>query len=523
MAVEPDRAILTYILLESRLKMAKKKENELKEKKITQVIHSEAVEKPKNQLQKLVSWFTEKRIRWIIPLIIIFIVGFFIFNSIQAKNAAAEAYQTLKLEKGDLVVIVGATGTVEANQTAELTWQTTGRVESVNVKLNDRVKSGDILADLADNTLPQSVILAQADLVDAKKALENLINSNTDTAEAYAALLEAEQDLRDAEDDRDQWNYNDANIDRVNDARAKFIAAEEEFKIYKANYEAVKKLPVDDPKRVKAKEEHDSYKLIRDKALRTLNYILGKAYGQQVAEDFAAYDIAKAKLDDAQRDWDRVKSGPNADDISAAEAKVAAAEATVSMGWLEAPFNGTVTQANPKVGDQVSVGMVGFRIDDLSQLFMDVKISEVDINKVKVGQKAELAFDAISGATYAAEVTEVSSVGVDSGSGVDFTVRLKILDLDDQVRPGMTASVNIIVAQKSDILTVPGRAVRFKDGKRIVYVLEGGVLQEKAIEIGASSDTSIEIVSGDLKEGDLVVLNPPFEFNMTGGGPSFED
>jgi HlyD family secretion protein len=154
---------------------------------------------------------------------------------------------------------------------------------------------------------------------------------------------------------------------------------------------------------------------------------------------------------------------------------------------------------------------------------MDVKISEVDIKKVKVGQKAELAFDAISGATYAAEVTEVSSVGVDSGSGVDFTVRLKILDLDDQVRPGMTASVNIIVAQKSDILTVPGRAVRFKDGKRIVYVLEGGVLQEKAIEIGASSDTSIEIVSGDLKEGDLVVLNPPFEFNMTGGGPSFED
>jgi hypothetical protein len=97
--------------------MAKKKENELKEMKITQVIHSEAVENPKNQLQKLVSWFTEKRIRWIIPLIIIFIVGFFIFNSIQAKNAAAEAYQTLKLEKGDLVVIVGATGTVEANQT----------------------------------------------------------------------------------------------------------------------------------------------------------------------------------------------------------------------------------------------------------------------------------------------------------------------------------------------------------------------------------------------------------------------
>ena len=85
-----------------------------------------------------------------------------------------------------------------------------------------------------------------------------------------------------------------------------------------------------------------------------------------MAEDFADYDIAKAELDDAQREWDWVKDGSNAADISAAEAKMAAAEATVSLGWIEAPFDGTVTQAYPKVGDRVSASTAGFRIDDLS-------------------------------------------------------------------------------------------------------------------------------------------------------------
>jgi HlyD family secretion protein len=473
-------------------------------------------------LKKVIQWFTEKSIRWIAVVGLIILIIFLVINNRNAQNTAMDEYQTIKLERGNLVVIVGATGIVEANQTAELAWQTTGRVESVDVKVNDQVKAGEIMADLVDNTLPQSVIFAQADLVAAQKELEDLINSDTESAQAYASLLEAEQDLRDAEDDRDQWNYNSTNIDRVDSARADFIAKEEELKIYKAAYESVKDLPADDPKRVEAKKELNDNKLIRDKALRTLNYLLGKAYGQQVAVDFADYDIAQAKLDDAQREWDRVKNGPNANDISAAEAKVAAAEATVSLGWIEAPFDGTITQVNPKIGDQVSSGTPGFRIDDLSQLFVDVEISEVDINRVQIGQQAELTFDAISGKAYTGVITEVATVGQDSGSGVDFTVTLKISDPDQQVRPGMTAAVNIIVSEKNDILTLPSRAVRLIDGQRVIYTLRNGTIQKVPIETGSTSDTSIEVISGDIKEGDLIVLNPPVDLtSMNGGQPAF--
>ena len=511
-----------------------KKDKEEKKKKISKEV-VEKSEKPVRENKKrkfnlkgigqwlngVWHWIIAKPIRWIAIIVLVLIFALVANKQNQARKTAMDEYQTVKLERSDLVVIVGATGIVEANQTADLNWETTGRVESVNVAVNDRVKAGDILADLADNTLPQSVILAQADLVDAQKALEDLINSNTESAEAYKSLLEAEQDLRDAEDDRDQWNYNEANIDRVDEFRADFIAKEEDYKIYKSAFEAVKSLPADDPKRVEAKQQMDDAKLVRDKALRALNYLLGKSFGQQVAEDFADADIAQAKLNDAQRDWDRVKSGANTDDISAAEAKVAAAEATVSMGWIEAPFNGTVTQVDPKVGDQISTGTPAFRIDDLSELNVDVQISEVDINKVTVGQEAELTFDAISGKSYTGEVTEVAKVGEDTGSGVDFTVTLRIVDPDQEVRPGMTAAVNIVVTEKKDVLAIPSRAVRTSSGQRIVYVMRGNSPTPVDIEVGAISDTSVEVVSGDIKEGDLIILNPPVSIMEANGRPAF--
>jgi HlyD family secretion protein len=514
--------------------MVKQDKEEKKKKKTSKEVVEEPVKAAQDSKKKKFNlsgikqwpigvwqWVKAKPIRWIAIAVLLVIVIMVVNGQNQARKAAMTDYQTVKLERSDMVVIVGATGIVEANQTADLNWETTGRVESVNVKVNDRVKAGDILADLADNTLPQSVILAQADLVDAQKAMEDLINSNTESAEAYKTLLESEQDLRDAEDDRDQWNYNDANIDRVNEFRADFIAKEEDYKVYKSAFDAVKNLPADDPKRVEAKKAMDDAKLVRDKALRSLNYLLGKAFGQQVAEDFADADIAQAKLDDAQRDWDRVKNGANADDISAAEAKVAAAEATVSLGWVEAPFNGTVTQVSPKVGDQVSTGTPAFRIDDLSELYVDVQISEVDINKVSVGQNTELTFDAISGKTYTGEVTEVARVGEDTGSGVDFTVTLRIVDPDAEVRPGMTAAVNIIVTEKKDVLAIPSRAVRTSDGKRIVYVMRGNSLTPVDIEVGAVSDTSVEVVSGDIQEGDLIILNPPVSIMDANGQPAF--
>ncbi len=442
-------------------------------------------------------------------------------SKLNSANDVNNEFQTEIIERGDLIAIVGATGIVEPNQSAELNWETTGRVESIYAVLNDMIEPGEILAKLADNTLSQSVILAQADLVSAKRELEDLVNSNTESALAYENLLESEQKLREAEEERDDWNYNNASDERIYTARSDFLNAEENHKAAQLVYDSLADLDDDDPQKLNAMEFLDEEKLKRDKSLRTLNYILGKSYDQQVAENFAEYDVALAQLQDAQREWERVKDGPNADDISVAESKVAAAEATISLGNIEAPFGGTITRANPKVGDQVVAGSSAFRIDDLSELFVEVEISEVDINRVSVGQRADLTFDAIIGENFSGKVIEVSSVGNDTGTGVDFLVTLQIIDPTVLVRPGMTAAVNIIVSEIEDVLSVPNRAVRLKEGQRIVYILRDGEIQEVEVEFGSSSDIHSEIISGDIKEGDLIVLNPPMEFVTNGGPPAF--
>jgi multidrug efflux pump subunit AcrA (membrane-fusion protein) len=77
-----------------------------------------------------------------------------------------------------------------------------------------------------------------------------------------------------------------------------------------------------------------------------------------------------------------------------------------------------------------------------------------------------------------------------------------------------------VVSDVKDVLTVPNRAVRLVDGKRVVYLLKNGVPVMVEIEIGSSSDTMSEVTSGDLKPGDVLILNPSIDFtSMMGGGP----
>jgi HlyD family secretion protein len=216
-----------------------------------------------------------------------------------------------------------------------------------------------------------------------------------------------------------------------------------------------------------------------------------------------------------------VKDGPNPEDLAAAQARVDAAQATLNLARLVAPFAGTITDAHPLAGDQVTAGTQGFRLDDLSALFVDVEVSEVDINSVSVDQPVTLTFDAILGKEYNGVVTQVSQAATPAGGVVNFTVTVQIADADAEVKPGMTAAVTITVQEIKDQVLIPNRAVRLVDGVRVVYVLRDGVPAKVQIRLGSSSDTMSVLVGGDIKVGDLIILNPPADFQGGGGGPPF--
>ena len=378
-------------------------------------------------------------------------------------------FETVALERGDLAASVGATGSVRANRTAVLTWQSNGNVGAVNAAIGDDVTGGDVLAELDKASLSQSIILAEADLINSQQALEDLLESDT-------ALIEAQKA-----------------VDRAEDAYEK---------AYNWRMELNGKIDI--------KEVwYDQFGNLQSKEYR------GFASEETIAKADQDLALAEAKLEDAKRELERLLKGEESEAVKAARARVAAAEATLNLSKLIAPFDGAVTQANPVVGDQVAPGTIGFRVDDLSHLLVDVQVSEVDINTVAVGQNATLAFDAVLNQEYHGEVVAVGQAGDTVGGVVSFTVTVELTDADEQVKPGMTAAVSVIVEEVKDTLLVPNRAVRLVEGDRVVYILKDGVPQPVKITLGASSDTMSVLIDGDLKEGDMIVLNPP-SFN---GGP----
>ncbi|MCE7904783.1 MAG: efflux RND transporter periplasmic adaptor subunit [Anaerolineae bacterium CFX3] len=422
--------------------------------------------------------FLKTRKKIVILVVVLAALGLAFF-AWRGQGSAQTTYQTVKVERGELIATVGATGTVRARQSATLVWQTGGLVDKVNVSVGERVTADAVLASLAPRSVSQNVILAQADLANAQRALDDLMASDTARAQAWIALRASET--------------------AYDNAKSKYDAMET------GNYEY----------------ERVVYTTIRGRKVATLETVtVDQVDDQTLADAKADMDLKKAQYDDAQRAYDRLKDGPNSTDIAAAQARVDAAQATLDMARLTAPFAGTVTDVRLLPGDQVTAGMAGFRVDDLSHLLVDVELSEVDINHVAAGQPVTLTFDAILGKEYHGEVTQVAEAGNVVQGVVNFTVTVRIMDADKQVKPGMTAAVNITVKKLEDQILIPNRAVRLVDGKRVVYVLRDGNPVMVEVSLGSSSDTASVLAGGGVEVGDLIILNPPAA-SSSGGGPPF--
>ncbi len=437
----------------------------------------------------------------------------------QAQAAANNTFQTETIQRGNITAMIGGTGTVRANQTAVIAWQTSGQVGEIRVRVGEMVRADQVLTELEKNSLPQSIILAEADLVTAKRALETLQESEVARAQAQLALAQAQDALKKAQDQRASKNYQRASALTIDEARTNLELARLEKNRTEQVYDMFDNLPVDNPQRMNAYSAYLDAQRRLQRAEANLNYLLSLPSELEIEQADANLAVAEANLKEAEREWERLKNGPDPDDIKAAEARIAAIEATLGLVSLEAPFAGTITEINIKPGDQVAPGTIAFRIDDLSRLLVDVQIPEVDINRIQVGQSTRLTFDAIPGREYTGEVVEVGRVGTPVAGLVNFKVTIELKDADESVLPGMTAAVNIIVSEIEDVLVVPNRAVRLRNNQRVVYLLQDGVPTPVQIQIGATSDAYSEVLSGDVKVGDVVVLNPPTTFET--GRPPF--
>lgn len=446
---------------------------------------------------------------WIIALVLVVLVAGFVglraYRSRQAEAGNA-SLQTEPIRRGELTASVGATGVVRSNQSAVLAFETNGTVAYVHQGLGDLVAAGELLASLENTSLSAQIIMAEADLVNAQRALEDLLASDKARAAAQQALAQARDAL-----DKAQYTLtvrqqgNRASEDTIRGAEANLTLADQEVRRAQDMYDMAK----GDASKALALSNLVAARQKRDSIQRQLNWYLGHPDDIEQAMLEADVAVAQARVDDAEREWERVKDGPSQDDIRAAQARVDAAQATLELARITAPFAGTLTMIDVKEGDHVAPGTPAFRLDDLSKMLVDVELSEVDINRMKLGQPVTLNFDAIPDREYSGEVAEIGQVGSSVQGVVNFPVVVELKDPDEAVKPGMTAAVNILVEQIENALQVPNRAVRVIDGQRVVYIMKNGQPTPVAIQLGASSDLYSEVAEGEINAGDEVVLNPP--------------
>src|SRR6516162_3079273 len=199
----------------------------------------------------------------------------------------------------------------------------------------------------------------------------------------------------------------------------------------------------------------------------------------------------------------------------------------LKMMQLRAPIDGIVNvlpnfrsqgsfgQATPpfKEGDNAWTGAEIAEIPDLSQMYVDLKLDEVDRGKLKLGQQVRLRVDAIPDKEFTATLDWISPIAAlvfKGGSTAEktFPARATISKLDDRLRPGMSASTEIIIEREANTLLIPSRASFAKDGKPAVFVQKGKDFTARNIEVGKQNDEDV-VVTGGLQEGDVVTLENP--------------
>lgn len=255
--------------------------------------------------------------------------------------------------------------------------------------------------------------------------------------------------------------------------------------------------------------------------------------------DAAEVAVLEAVLVDAQREWERVKDGPDLDEIAVLEAQVAASQAILNQIKITAPFDGVITLVQVQAGDTVNPGTLAFRIDDVSHHFVELAISEIDINQIKAGQDVFLTFEAVMAKAYHGKVVEVALVGTELLGAVNFNVIVELLNADDDIRIGMTSEVEIVTRQKENVLSIPNRSIRVLDGEKVVYVLGNGLPKKASlswlrnffspvidilamdtgvhpvrIDLGETASKLSEVTAGNLEPGSQVVLDPPSELTQ---------
>jgi macrolide-specific efflux system membrane fusion protein len=376
------------------------------------------------------------------------------------KNAAANeeaSRQTARVTRRDIRAQIQATGVVRAMVGAEVKVgsRVSGKVERLYANIGDEVKKGDPIAKLEDADLNARVARAEAELASARAQLGLLRRGarREEIAEAEATVQQADAELT---------------LAAVDSARQTKLFAQQLVSMEEAD-RAQRNLAVAKARIAAARSRVD--------------YLKHRYLPEEIALGVAKVKLAEAGLSDAR--------------------------ASLGFATLVAPIDGVVAQVTTQEGETVAAGMNAptfVTIIDLSKLEVAGYVDEVDIGRVVIGQSASFTVDSFPEVDFTGKVTAVYPRAVIQSNVVNYITTLSIDNAEGRLKPDMTATLNIVLEERRDVLSVPDKALRNEGGKRVVRVVEGQGSTPRTVRVGRRGGGFIEILEG-LSEGDVVLLN----------------
>ncbi|MEW6276893.1 MAG: efflux RND transporter periplasmic adaptor subunit [Bacillota bacterium] len=254
---------------------------------------------------------------------------------------------------------------------------------------------------------------------------------------------------------------------QVRQARASLAVAQENKKLADVN-------------RANAKKQLERYRQL---------YEAGAVPADTYEQYALKYEQAAAPVPEAQ--------------LAQAEAALATQETNLANHTVRAPFGGVVAKVSVDPGEMVSPTSQCVTLVDLSRVKVEVAVGEQEVNKIRPGQVCRVTVAAARSEPFPGTVTAVSPAADDKTKG--FTVEVTLDNPAGILKQGMYAEVHLVTDTAEEVLTVPVEAVLNKDGRRVVFVVEGGEAKERTVIVGLTDGRLAEIKEG-LKEGEQIVV-----------------
>jgi len=466
----------------------------------------------------------------ILPLLFLVLAGTNACNPSGGEEESAQ--QLIEVTRGDLAVLVNGTGNIEASREVNLSFGTGGKVDKVYVKEGDEVVKGDVLAELDADALELARTQAELDLTQAEVALTKAKLALT---QAQLAQQTAEYDLKNTQDTKEALEL--ALFNAQIDVRSAEHYVDETQDIYTwPDIETAQK-DVDNA------EAFLQYALERNLSDETIAYAQARLDAAEAvldakrnAHDTEEVTIAKLQLEaaklaeaQAQKNLDELTEAIALQELSVAAAtesveqaqgslelarqsvqlaqqSLAQAQKNLNEATITAPFDGIIASVGADEGDTVTSAITIVYLVDPMSMELIIEVDEVDTPGVRLNQEAIISIDAIPHVTFKGVVTSIYPVATKVSGIVMYNVRINLdVPENSDIKIGMSASADIIIDKRSNVLLLPSEAIKEDgQGKQVVKVMVDKQIQERQIVTGISDGSETEIISG-LSEGETVV------------------